>query len=29
MINEGVNFINYALIGAVLGGWRKYGEHVG
>jgi hypothetical protein len=24
MINEGVNFLNYAIAGAVLGGWRKY-----
>jgi len=23
-INEGVNFINYTLAGAVLGAWRKY-----
>ncbi|MCU0424741.1 MAG: DUF1761 domain-containing protein [Candidatus Kapabacteria bacterium] len=24
LINEGVNFINYSLAGAVLGAWRKY-----
>lgn len=24
IINEGVNFINYTLAGAVLGAWRKY-----
>ncbi len=24
LINEGVNFINYTLAGAVLGAWRKY-----
>jgi hypothetical protein len=23
LINEGVNFINYAIAGALLGGWRK------
>lgn len=26
LINEGVNFINYALAGSVLGTWRKYEE---
>jgi hypothetical protein len=26
IINEGINFINYAIAGAVLGAWRKYEE---
>jgi hypothetical protein len=26
LINEGINFVNFALTGAVLGAWRKYAD---